>query len=337
METEMVTTFKYFPRVPLKVRARIWEMAFDSRVLGPGLLRYKLAPAKLASKESWAESLRQPSMSIRGKTVHFNPETDTLIFSCTTEYMPPADDPRLEHHYFHNYRLYVTRTNALGPNAVLKRPLLPHPIVPHPKIRTAMILTGLDGTHNRLDWNGIDKWQHQATSPSHLVEMEGRYPITELPGTLFTNFPALETLWRAGSFPWGFFMMDSRTTYGVLRPMCVEFRYFVQSKQVMIREMTKSDKRDFWSIQMSSVRGGIHQPHTFRMITCIRIVRGRAMTPADTRDGWRAVLTAEEEDNRQWRNRFQSPEPQPPQRLTAAFPDRILWRLFGGEVARYVL
>ncbi|KAK1596924.1 uncharacterized protein LY79DRAFT_647495 [Colletotrichum navitas] len=316
--------FTHFKRLPPEIRAAIWKLAFGGgHIVSPEAIKHTPPAASLANRESWAEYTRLEFMvTLGGGRVYFDPETDIVVYSRLTDCPPEQGDPRLQNDIHRKYRRYVATNGRMQP------PLLPQPIAnPHPGLRTAMIITGISHSkdHTRMTWEPFSR------DRKDLVESHKRDPIMKLPKMLIKDFPNLGTLWRAGSCPWSckYLTYDQYLTYdrctGGWPPKFLQFRYYSSSERVMIRDMPKPARREFWRIQRQATRSRIEQSSAYRVVAAIHIIRERDIAPADMTDGWRTVRTFEEE-TAGGRDELESD----------LLPDRLWWMILGGEIGRYI-
>ncbi|KAK1971933.1 hypothetical protein LY78DRAFT_11955 [Colletotrichum sublineola] len=313
--------FTQFEELPAEIRAEIWNLAFGGgHVVSNEARRHTPAAAALANRESWAEHRRRASMVTLAGRVYFNPETDIVVYSRLADHPTRLGDPRLRNDIHRRYRSHVATTNG---DRRLEPPLLPRPIAnPHPALRTAMIITGESGYPR----SPPTVWEPPTHYMKDLIAVHERDPVMRLPRALLTDFPALETLWRVGSCAWSCPTLSyDRNTAKTLSLKFLEFRYYSASGRVMVRDMAKPARLEFWRIQRHITRSRIQQSSAYKVVVAIRIVRDRDMAPADMTDGWRVVQTFEE--------------------AAAAgqdelgydlLPDRLWWMIFGGEIGRYI-
>ncbi|KAK1986713.1 hypothetical protein LZ30DRAFT_581424 [Colletotrichum cereale] len=314
--------FTDFKKLPAEIRTEIWKLAFGSgHVVSAEALVHTPAAATMANRESWGEHTKHAFLvTLGGGRVYFDPKTDIVVYSRLTERPPCQDDPRFQNDIHREYRRHVATTDR---NRRQRPPLLPQPIVnPHPDLRTAMIITGL--THP-VGYTPMT-WECLTHYTKSLIDTHKRDPILKLPHSLLADFPALETLWRVGSCPWSCMgLANDYASKGKWPPKFFEFRYYSASGRVTIREMPKPVRREFWRIHMNVTRSRIPQAQSCRVVVAIRIIRKRDFDLADMADGWRIVRTYEEESA----GRQGAPE-------YHLLPDRLWWRILGGEIGRYI-
>ncbi|EFQ26808.1 hypothetical protein CGRA01v4_08922 [Colletotrichum graminicola] len=312
--------FIHYKKLPPEIRAAIWKLAFGGgRIVSTEALRHTPPAAALANRESWAEYTKLEFMvTPGGGRVYFDPEIDIVVYSRLTDYPPCQGEPRLQNDIHREYRGHVAKTSGSGR---MQPPLLPQPIAnPHPGLRTAMMVTETSYSegHTLMTWDPLTR------TLKDLIENHKRDPIMKLPKILIKIFPNLRTLWRAGSCPWSCqYARDPSTAGWHLK--FVQFRYYSASQRVMIRDMPKPARREFWRIQRHVTQSRIEQPSAYRVVAAIDIIRERDIAPADMTDGWRIVRTFEEEtaggqDKLQY----------------DLLPDRLWWMILGGEIDRYI-
>ncbi|KAK2030298.1 hypothetical protein LX32DRAFT_681939 [Colletotrichum zoysiae] len=319
--------FPHFKQLPREIRAAIWKLAFGGgHIVSTEALKHTPPPeAALANTESWAEYTRQPFIvTLGGGRVYFNPETDIVVYSRLDDYNPWLGDARLQNDIHREYRRHVATTTASQRNLP---PPLPQPIVnPHPRLNTAMIITAppIPTGQPPRDRTRVP-WDIHTRNFEVVIQNHYRDPVMKIPKALIRRFPALETLWRAGNSPWSCQNMTSRNSRHRPPLMSFQFQYHSVTDRVLIREMPRSVRREFWGIQWRVTRSRIKQPTAYMVVAAIHIVRDRDISPADMADGWRTVQTFEEE--------AALGRGGPKYDL---LPNRLWWMLLGGEIGRYI-
>ncbi|KAK2045213.1 hypothetical protein LZ31DRAFT_594188 [Colletotrichum somersetense] len=290
--------FPHFKQLPREIRAAIWKLAFGGgHIVSTEALKHTLPPeAALANTESWAEYTRQPFIvTLGGGRVYFDPETDIVVYSRLKDYDPWLGDPRLQNDIHREYRGHDATTT--GSWRMLPPPL-PQPIAnPHPRLKTAMIITAppISKGHPPIDHTRMT-WDIHMRNIEAVIQIHYRDPVMKIPKALIRRFPALETLWRAGHSPWSCQNMTSNNSTRRPPLRFFQFQYYSATDRVLIRDMPKPVRREFWGIQWRVTRSRIKQPTAYMVVAAIHIVRDRDISPAEMADGWRTVQTFEEEE-----------------------------------------